>query len=122
MSDPTQPDRPLHCYTNGTDTVGAYDELDACMVIAEDWGENVEQNAADMARSDPFWRVADDARIAIHLDPTMPASECPCAAWTDRDVSPHNQHRRGCEAAWPEKTAAEWVAETGRAMICSTEV
>lgn len=109
--------RELHCYTNGINTVGAYDEADALVVSAEHMGGDEEEP--------PFRRVPDNERIAVAIDGAPNPSTCACASWTLLNLSDANSwngHRRRCRAGYPEKTAAEWVAEIGRGLIASTEL
>lgn len=118
MQNPIDDARPLRCYTNGTNTVSAYDEADALVVAVEAMGGEPESEP-------PFRRVPDDALLAVAIDGAPEASTCACASWTLHDLadeSSWNKHRRRCDVGYPEKTAAEWVAEVGRGLIASTEM
>lgn len=109
----------LRAYTDGTNTVAARDEDDARAVVAEYIGGPVED-------FDPMTRVPDDKVIAVWLDGvTVDPVACDCADYvreTERDLHTPNGHHPRCGVGHPSKTAAEWVRENGRGLICSTEM
>ena len=135
----------LHCYTNGTDTVVAYDEQDALTVCCEHLGE-----PRDDYEGDRWERIHDATPITIWLE--EPNDACGCgeikAAFdaetrrinalieqaTQANVAVPREllvsrkrttgpsdHVPGCPVGQPTKSAADWVQENGRGFLCSTE-
>lgn len=94
MNDSVQ--RTLQVYTNGTDTVVAYDVDDAKAVFAEYLGCTVEDG--DVTDTDPFEPVPHNKPITINF--------------TDADPG---------EPTKQERTAAGWAEHEGRGFLCSTE-
>lgn len=117
--------RELHCYRIGPDTVVAYDEADARVVLVEMYGEVVEGEACEPLPGDRELAICDyDAPDAFERG-------CPCLGWARENMTAlaavatrhaHNGHHPDCPVWCERLPVAQWIAQHGRGLLCSTEV
>jgi hypothetical protein len=100
----------LHLFSNGTDTVVAFDEMDAIKVWEEWSGDQWDSSY------DPFERVSDRKMIKIQFEP------CDFEyAKRDRPLLSKVVEKTDIEYPYIAAPAWVWALNDGRCFLCSTE-